>query len=291
MSAEHRDGLSTPLYLWVDPTNACNLACAFCYTKHSHGGSHLSVDAFRRLADWLEPVRPHIRVLHLNWQGEPLMNPDFEGLLQVHGESLSDIPMHWHTNGTLLTPKRAGKIVAASRPHRVFVSIDGGTATSHECNRGASTFRRALNGLRQLLDANDAAGRPLTVGVYQIDFGVPPTSYDSEFVELAGRAQEWIRVSPLEHDGGEGSRTEACDGACFWAGHALCIDATGRVAVCVISRGGEGTIGHVSQDSVAEVVRRASAWRRALNEQGRGARPHCAGCRKRNGAPTEAPAM
>ena len=276
---------SVPLFLWVDPTNACNLSCAYCYTKHSHGSVHLAVPSFHRLIDWLEPVRPQIKVLHLNWLGEPLMNPHFEELLQVHGERVYDIPMHWHTNGTLLTKNRARKIVAASRPHRVFVSIDGGTTATHEKNRGVGTFRRSVVGLRNLLEANEEAGRPLSVGVYQIEFGVPRRDYDPEFAELASRASEWIRVVPLEGDGAEGGAPQACDSACFWAGHALCIDSSGRVAVCVISRGANGTIGHLDRDSVFDVIRRSGEWRAALIREGRQSQSHCSACRKKNGSP------
>lgn len=275
----------TPLFLWVDPTNACNLSCAYCYTKHSHGRTHLTPERFNFLIDWLQPVLPRVKVFHLNWQGEPLMNPSFEELLQIFGRRIPDIPMHWHTNGTLLTRKRAQKLVAAAPAHSVFVSIDGGTLESHERNRGPDSFRPSLAGLRNLLEANERAGCPLKVGVYQIELGIAPDDYDAEFRELTARASQWIRVVPLEQDGGEGMHLEEYDRACFWAGHALCIDPAGRVAVCVISRGMEGTVGHIDKDDVFAVIERAREWRAELIEQGRHARRHCRNCRKKNGSP------
>lgn len=282
------DDDQTPLYLWVDPTNACNLSCAYCYTKHSHGLTHLTPARLDFLIDWLQPVLPRIRVFHLNWRGEPLMNPEFEKLLQIFGRRIPAIPMHWHTNGTLLTKKRAHRLVDSAPAHSVFVSIDGGTLETHERNRGRDSFRPALAGLRNLLEANESAGRPIKVGIYQIELGISPDDYDPEFRELSARASQWIKVLPLEHDGTEGMHVEAYDSACFWAGHALCVDSFGKVAVCVISRGEDGTVGHIDRDDVFAVIERAREWRDDLTHQGRHARRHCRNCRKKNGAPMPA---
>jgi MoaA/NifB/PqqE/SkfB family radical SAM enzyme len=276
-----------PVWLWIDPSNSCNLKCGCCYTKHSHGRTHLAPGLFRDILHWLEPVRPAIRVMHLNWRGEPLMNPHFERLLSIYGGGWESIPLHWHTNGLLLTRRRAGSLVAASPPHRMFVSIDGGTEATHDANRGAGTFRRSLAGLRNLLDVNGETG-PLSVGLYQIDFGVPHGSYDPEFLELAGRAREWVRVPAVLADGSEGDDSVPHQGACFWAGYALCIDPTGEVSVCVLARGRLGSLGNIRDDSVLEVIRRASAWRDTLASQGRGAKLQCSGCKKKDGVPHEA---
>jgi MoaA/NifB/PqqE/SkfB family radical SAM enzyme len=244
----------------------------------------MTPELFRAGMHWLEPVRSCIRVVHLNWRGEPLMNPYFEDLLRFYGDDWSATPMHWHTNGLLLTRKRAEQIVAASPPHRLFVSIDGGTRESHERNRGPDTFRPALAGLRNLMKANGRDG-PLRVGLYQIDFGVPPEDYDPEFAELAAEAAEWIRVPAVEADGSEGGEPIPHDGACFWAGHALCIDSSGGVSVCVLSRQQLGRVGDLTRDSVFQVLERTAQWRRELTSAGRCGRSQCAGCKKRNGAP------
>jgi len=241
---------------------------------------------FRDILAWLEPVRPAIKVLHLNWRGEPLMNPRFEQLLGIYGDGWEGVPMHWHTNGLLLTRRRALRLVAAAPPHRMFVSIDGGTQVTHDANRGAGTFRQSLMGLRNLLEVNGTFG-PLRVGLYQIDFGLPRSSYDPEFLELAARAQEWIRVPAVRADGSEGDDSVPPQGACFWAGHALCIDPLGEVSVCLLARKRLGSLGNIRDDSVFDVIDRAAAWRSALLTEGRGAKLQCSGCKKRDGAPRE----
>jgi len=226
-------------------------------------------------------VRSRIQVAHLNWRGEPLMNPHFEQLLDLYMERWSDVPMHWHTNGLLLTRKRASRIVSASKPHRLFVSIDGGTQELHERNRGRDTFRPALNGLRNLLDENGADG-PLQVGLYQIDWGIPDAEYDPEFSQLARRVHEWIRVPPLGEDGTEPG-TASYRNACFWAGHSLCIDPLGKVSICLLSRGEQSLIGDLSTEPVDSILERAAQWRHELSTRGRQSKSQCSSCRKRDG--------
>jgi sulfatase maturation enzyme AslB (radical SAM superfamily) len=276
--------LAVPLWIWLDPTRRCNLACEFCYTKHSHARDDMSPETLNRILDQLEPVKKSIRVVHLNWRGEPLMNARFEELLQLYFERWPEVPMHWHTNGILLTPRRAERLVGASRPHTLFVSIDGGTEAAHERNRGVGSFRPALKGLRNLIAANGRNG-PLRVGVYQIDFGVPASEFDPEFVELAQRAHEWVRFAPLELDGAEAAANEPFDRACFWAGHAMCIDPLGRVSVCLLAKGEYGVLGDLLQDRVENIIDRAQVWRSVLSTHGRSSKSQCSACRKKNGGP------
>ncbi len=151
----------------------------------------------------------------------------------------------------------------------------------------AQTFRASLKGLGNLLTANGTGG-PLAVGLYQIDFGIARERYDPEFLALAHRCHEWIAVNPVEHDGSEGASPHNFDRACFWAGHALCIDSFGEVSVCVLSNRSSGSLGHIEHDSVFEVIARTTEWRSVLEESGRAARAQCAQCKKMNGGPSPA---
>lgn len=141
------------IWIWIDPTSQCNLACGLCYTKDSHRNVQLSLPTLRAILDKLLQPSLRLRMVHLNWRGEPLINPEFPALLECTLSTLQATALHWHTNGTLLT-RRAKEIVAASVSENfAYVSIDGGNQTTHEANRGVATFRRSLAGLRSLIDA------------------------------------------------------------------------------------------------------------------------------------------
>lgn len=293
----------SPIWLWLDPTTRCNLACRLCYTKLSHGRDDMRPEDLRRmLIDLRDSGSVAVQSIHLNWRGEPLMNPRFAELLRTVAEIMPAVKLQWHTNGTMLTPKRVREILSVRFAHTIYVSLDGGNRHSHDLNRGAGNFEKTLAGLERLLDA--AVDRPdLTIGVYQIDLGEPPEDYDERFLRLLGRVGRYEKVQPLLPGGAE----QAVDDVsslqsdntldrmlaeevlphlpvpqlpCFWAGHVFCVDPSGDVAICVISHGRAGVVGNLLRDGVDRVLAGALAFRCTLADHGRGATNHCKSCRK-----------
>jgi MoaA/NifB/PqqE/SkfB family radical SAM enzyme len=296
-----------PIWLWIDPTTRCNLACRLCYTKQSHGKLDLEPDELERVLARLA-VSPSIEVkgIHLNWRGEPLMNPRFDKLLEITRRLLPDSPLQWHTNGTLLTQKRVDQILTVPVTHKIFVSLDGGNAISHDLNRGQGMFRKTMDGLRRLLDARGDDRTRATVGVYQIDLNQDEADYDPEFLELVARADDHQKVTPLLPGGVHHKVAEVADlesdealhlrmsqdinpgqpipaGACFWAGHTLCLAPDGQVSVCVISHGKAGVVGNLFSQPPETVVESAKAFRNRLDREGRACVGHCTTCRKPEG--------
>lgn len=296
-----------PVWLWLDPTTRCNLECRLCYTKQSHGKLDLEPDDLAAaLAKLTASPAIAVKGIHLNWRGEPLMNPRFEDLLRVTRAALPDVKLQWHTNGTMLTKKRARSVLSVPCAHKIFVSIDGGNALSHDLNRGAGTFEKTLRGLETLLD--EAAGADhVEIGIYQIDLGEPRDSWDPRFLSLVDRVDDHVVVTPLLPGGAHHPVMALADletdeglhrrmmqdvnprlpvprGACFWAGHTMCLAPDGKVSVCVISHGREGVVGNLFEESAEAVLDRALAFRARLESAGRCAVGHCSTCRKPEGA-------
>lgn len=295
-----------PVWLWLDPTTRCNLSCKLCYTKESHGKLDLDPEDLRgALSRMAASPDIEVKTIHLNWRGEPLMNGRFSELLAVVQETLPDVYLQWHTNGTLLTKKRVQQILDVGYKHKIFVSIDGGNEHSHDANRGVGTFRRSITGLRNLL-ANDARHDLVEVGLYQIDLGEPLEAYDPDFVELSGMVDDYVKVKPLLPGGAEHEIDELSSldtdadlnrmmaeelnpkipvphGPCFWAGHVLCMGPTGDVWVCIVSHGAQGVVGNMFSEPPELVLQRARAFRARLIEEGRHAILHCSSCRKPEG--------
>jgi MoaA/NifB/PqqE/SkfB family radical SAM enzyme len=293
-----------PIWLWIDPTSRCNLACRLCYTKFSHGKLDLDPSQLEEaLAQIATAQSLEVKGIHLNWRGEPLMNPRFEELLAITRRLLPDAPLQWHTNGTMLTAKRVRQILDVPYTHKIFVSLDGGNARSHDLNRGEGNFNKTMSGLRRLLDARGDDRRHAVVGVYQIDLSQDEDDYDPEFIELLSRVDDYVKVTPLLPGGAHSNVTEISDlesdkslydrmlqdinpslpvpeNACFWAGHTLCLAPDGKVSVCVISHGRAGIVGNLFEETPEAVVDRAIAFRRMLDSAGRACVGHCSTCRK-----------
>ena len=286
------------LWLWIDPTRRCNLACELCYTKASHADEDLTPRNLEIMLDNIERSEStEIQKIHLTWRGEPLMNNQFPDLVRIISERYPDTPIEWHTNGVLLKKRIADKVLEASRihrDHRVYVSIDGGNKLAHESNRGLGTYDKTLAGLETILDARGSEKRP-QLGLYQLDMGIPVSEYDEKFLELANRVDIWARIAPVHDKGLEPAETTISadrkiepgdapspspQGACFWAGNSFCVAPNGDVHVCLLSHSKLGVVGNLIRETAEPIHVRAREYRQRLDTLGRDRVTHCTGCLK-----------
>jgi sulfatase maturation enzyme AslB (radical SAM superfamily) len=291
------------LWIWLDPTRRCNLDCALCYTKSSHAAVDMDPKSLDEMLRRLhESALVSLKKVHLNWRGEPLLNPRFVDLLRVTQRWCGDCPIEWHTNGTLITERLGREIIQHSRYETIYVSIDGGNAAAHDRHRGHGNFTKSVIGLRHLLNERGARRYP-RLGLYQIDLGVEACDYDPEFMALTEVVDVWTRVNPVLMNGEtvrpryavpgsvderieSGLNNPADMGPCFWAGNAFCVAPNGDVSVCLLSHSAGGLLGNLLLDPVAQLLRQAAAFRLALAVRKRGSSDHCRNCVKQCGGDT-----
>ncbi len=275
-----------PVWIWMDVSATCNLDCRDCYTKAAHEPALLSPTQFGDILRQFKRPDLHVRKLHLNWRGEPLINKRLPEMLRLKRELLPDVALEFHTHGMLLNRPLAQEILQeVASEDRIYVSVDGGSPEAHEANRGPGTWSGALQCLRLLLDArnNLQSDRP-TVGIYEITYE-RRTRAHADLVALGRRCDEWTRVAMIGVDGGEASFTASTipSGPCFWAGHALCVTARGDVHVCLLSFRPDGRLGNLFTDDLTTILDRSAAFRRKLIEIGRPGIAHCRICQKTEG--------
>jgi len=110
--------------VYLEITNVCNLACAFCpgTTRQPH---FLSEEEFERLTDAL---RGATQYLYFHLMGEPLLHPSLSHFLQRAGEKGFRVILT--TNGTLLGEK-GETLLSAPALYKVNLSLQ-----SFEANPG-----------------------------------------------------------------------------------------------------------------------------------------------------------
>ncbi|MBP0635908.1 radical SAM protein [Cupriavidus sp. AcVe19-6a] len=295
-----------PIWIWIDPTRRCNLACNLCYTKNAHSQEDLSITTF---VDIVERVcaesRISIHQMTLNWRGEPTLNRNFPAMLGFLKQHYNHFPVEFHTNATALTTKNSTAIVEACGPNvTICISIDGGNEASHDAQRGPGTYRRAIRGAHAILRARGTRGYPKVV-LHQLDLRVNNDSYDADFLELSTIVDEWqqkfpiipggerrlFKDAPLDPKGSaiitEWPRTKLPSvlpkGSCFWAGNALCIAPNGDASICLLAHDPTGILGNVISEEVWLIVTKARKWRENLMAHGRGSMSHCELCRMEEG--------
>ena len=123
--------LQAPFVLIVDPASHCNFKCRFCPTGHvdliqSTGRYQgpMAFETFTKIIDDLQEFDEPIRVLRLYKEGEPLMNKRFADMVRYARASDKIKRIDTTTNGVLLIPKIAEKIIDAGID-QINISVNG----------------------------------------------------------------------------------------------------------------------------------------------------------------------
>jgi len=141
--------------LWFQVAGTlCNLKCTHCFiscspTNHNHG--MLTLEQVRERLR--EAAELGVREYYFTG-GEPFLNPEMLPILEA---TLAQGPASVLTNGLPLTPEKCRKLKDLSDRSEysleIRISIDGYTEEVNDPIRGAGTFRKILEGVRNLAGA------------------------------------------------------------------------------------------------------------------------------------------
>ncbi|KHK89412.1 radical SAM protein [Novosphingobium malaysiense] len=125
--------LETPFVVFVDPASACNFQCKFCPTGHrdmiADTGRYqgaIKYDVFTKVVDDLAAFSQPIKVLRMYKDGEPFLNKRLADMVRYAKQADHILYIDTTTNGTLMTPERAGPVIEAGLD-RINISVDGMT--------------------------------------------------------------------------------------------------------------------------------------------------------------------
>ncbi len=140
-----------PLITNVEITNRCQLRCTYCYRNNDQLMNPLigdmSYEDFVRITEVIKGTRR----LYLSAGGEPTLHKDLVRMLTYLKESKIAKSYGFITNGMLLVPDYADKILATGLDY-IFISLDGSDAETHESLRPGSDFKKITNNIRYLTE-------------------------------------------------------------------------------------------------------------------------------------------
>jgi len=148
------DGVPTLTTYYMYLTGGCNLACRHCwiaptYQANGDTGSHLDFGLYEIAIEEALPLG--LKSIKFTG-GEPLLHPDFVGMVDYATEK--GLATWMETNGTLVTPALARHLKGNTSLGFISVSLDGGTATSHDYMRNVTgSFELAQQGILHLIEA------------------------------------------------------------------------------------------------------------------------------------------
>lgn len=129
-----------PTFLWIEPTNRCNLRCVMCPTS-------LRKDVETGFMEWtlyeriIDEAAPFVSGVNLFLGGESLLHKDIFRMIRYATEK--GIQTRLNTNATLLNEKRARQLLDSGLDYLLF-SFDGYDKESYERIRVNADFEDTL---------------------------------------------------------------------------------------------------------------------------------------------------
>ena len=118
--------LDKPLRINIDPCDACNFQCDFCFhgkTNSFHGGV-MSLETFEKVIEQIKEFDGLINVIQLFGLGEPLLNKNVPFFIRRLKEEKISEKVKITTNGSLLTPTLIDSLIDAGLDEFVL-SLNG----------------------------------------------------------------------------------------------------------------------------------------------------------------------
>lgn len=142
-----------PIYVQVEPTIVCNLACSFCINPElNRSVRFMSAEQFETILDQI----PSLEKVSLVGIGEPLLNKDLMDM--VRAAKARRMNVGFTTNGTIMPPRIIEEICDI-RPDWLNISLDGATKATFEGIRLGADFDAILKNVERLMGAMDEAAR------------------------------------------------------------------------------------------------------------------------------------
>lgn len=204
--AQHRTDLLDFILL---SSEDCNFRCVYCYEKFARGT--MRPDVRQGIKKYVESRLAGLRVLNIGWfGGEPLYGwPAVEDLAPFFWETAqkNNLIFHSHmtTNGYLLTPERAEKLLEW-QVNRYQITLDG-PAQCHDHSRptrdGRGSFDVILENLKSLAQRPDLFKADLRVNFSPENVPHMDDFLDTVEREFSGDTRFRVRFRPVGKWGGD----------------------------------------------------------------------------------------
>lgn len=161
-----REYYTKPILVDVCITNRCNLSCDYCSAESGPFASKKGEITASRLATLFQEFDlnkvPRVALTG----GEPFMREDILDILSEFNKY--KFAKILNTNGNLIREKHA---LALSQLNldRICITLDGSTSEIHDSARGKGSFKKAIEGIRQLQKYNLPVSTLFTLGKHNVN--------------------------------------------------------------------------------------------------------------------------
>ncbi len=270
--------LDVPYSIAIDPSNLCNFKCVFCAIQKA-GSEELSFkkqlmdfELFCKIIDDMKEFKQPLKVLRINGQGEPLLNPYFPDMVKYAKKMGVAEKIETITNGSLLNPELNQKLID-SGIDRIRISIEAINDDEYsEISGRKIELNKLLDNIRDLHDRSGAC----EIYCKTVDIAVPTIEDRKKFeVMMSDICDRFFidRVIPLwsdfdeindvmiESDSGTHGQKIKRVNICPYPFYSCIINPEGDVTLCCADWKRKLIIGNAGKESIVDI------WRGSLIRQ------------------------
>ncbi len=180
--------LATPYMLAVDPCNLCNFRCKFCAMQFTRERQNyikqmMSYTLFCKIINDIKEFPDKLKVLRINGQGEPLLNPDFCKMVRYAKEAKVADWIETITNGSCLNAK-LNQNLADSGINRIRISIEAISQKRYEDIANTNiNFDKFIDNIRDLYERCRGKAE---IYIKTVDIAVPTEKDKNKFFKIFG---------------------------------------------------------------------------------------------------------
>jgi radical SAM protein with 4Fe4S-binding SPASM domain len=244
----------SPLRIWLEPTDKCNLACPFCINKDlpEEGKGYMEWGLFRKIIDEMAGEICDINLFH---RGESLLHPRIVDMVAYIREK--NLNSRLHTNATQLTEKMSRALLKAGLNYISF-SFDGFDKETYEKNRVNAVFDKTLNNIVTFLKIKKELSAGTFVVLQIIDSNIRNKEKKEDFLgRFKGLPLDKVSVRTPHNWGGGLSETGIEKTkkpiSCTFPWYGLTVFRDGKVVPCCQDYMGKIMLGDANVQGLKEI--------------------------------------
>ncbi len=250
-----------PSYIWLEPTNNCNLKCIMCPTgtgKVDVEKGFMDFALYKRIID---EISEYASAITLAISGESLLHPKFFKMIEY--ANMNGIKVLLNTNATLLTEEKAD-LLLDSGLSEVSFAFDGIKKSMYEKARVGANYEKTLNNILYFLKRRKEGKKKLPYAVLSIlELEVEDYSEEEKdtFLKPFDGLIDEIRLREVSTWGSTFKDTDEFSyrdnsnvfGPCSRLWSTACITWDGDVVPCVYNANHEYIIGNIKQNKLVDI--------------------------------------
>lgn len=250
-----------PSYIWLEPTNHCNLRCIMCPTgtgKVNIEKGYMDYSFYKKIID---EIKDYTSLVTLAVNGESMLHPNFFDMVKY--ASLQNVKVLLNTNATLLNEEKAYLLLNSGLAYISF-AFDGYNKRMYENARVGSHFEKTLGNILYFLRLKKNKKRNLpyaVLSILKLELEECSKVERQDFLQRFDGLIDEIRLREVSTWGRTFKNTDKFSykinteyyPPCSRLWSTICISCNGDVVPCIYNANHEYILGNLKENELMDI--------------------------------------